>query len=103
MSDKKEFIVLQFARTHNKKYENYVITRIWHKLDRMDVKPVTQQYVVRPEGYAKVDLYLPQVGLFIEVDEGHHKRNVTADEIREKDVIEVTEGQVVRIDCYRES
>jgi hypothetical protein len=104
INDKKEYIARQLARTHNKRYENYVITRIWHKLDRLDVKIVTQQYVSRPDGYALVDLYLPQVGLFIEIDEGHHLRetNIAEDKIRERDVISVTDNQIVRIDVTKD-
>lgn len=100
LNDKKDYLARQLGRTHNKRYENYVITRIWHKLDRVDMKPITQQYVVRPEGYALIDLYFPQIDLFVEVDEGHHqiKRNITADEIRERDVIGITESQFIRID-----
>lgn len=101
--DKKEHIARQLARTHNKKYENYVITRIWHKIDRLDVKLVTQQYVSKLIGYALMDLYFPQIGLFVEVDEGHHqlKTNLSADKIRDKDVVAATENQIVRIDVTK--
>ncbi|MHA7965821.1 AbaSI family restriction endonuclease [Paenibacillus sp. CAU 1782] len=101
--EKKEYIVRQLARTHNKKYENYVITRIWHQLDRVDVKIVTQQYVTRPTGHALIDLYFPQIGLFVEVDESHHKseHNVTEDKIRDKDVVAATENQIIRIDVTK--
>jgi len=103
MNDKKEYIARQLARTHNKKYENYVITRIWHRLDRLDLKLVTQQYIVRPEGHALVDLFFPQIGIFIEVDEEHHLReiNISQDKIRERDVVSVTENQILRIDVTK--
>jgi very-short-patch-repair endonuclease len=102
-NDKKEYIARQLARTHNKKYENYVITRIWHKLDRLDVKLVTQQYVSRSNGHALIDLYFPQIGLFIEVDEDHHhtKANLSADMIRDKDVVAATENQIIRVDVTK--
>lgn len=99
--DKAEYIKGMLARTDHKSWENYVITRIWHKLDRLDVKLVTQQYVIRPNGYAKVDLFLPQINMFIEIDEPHHKHEIIIDKdkIREKDVINVTNNQIIRIDC----
>jgi len=87
---KAEYISRTLTRAHNKDWENYVITRIWHKLDRPDVKFVTQQYVVRPKGHALVDLYLPQLKMFIEVDEPPHQLNKLRDEIRENDIVNVT-------------
>jgi len=104
MNDKKKYIAKQLARPQNKIYENYVVTRIWHRLDRLDIKPVTQQYVVRPDSFALVDLYFPQVGLFIEIDEGHHQiqANITADMMREKDIVSATENQIVRIDVTKD-
>ena len=101
--DKKEYITRQLSRTHNKKYENYVITRIWHKIDRIDVKLATQQYVSRPNGYALIDLFFPQIGLFIEVDEGHHQMetNLSEDKVRDKDVVVATENQIVRVDVTK--
>ncbi len=50
--DKKEYIIRQLARTKHKKYEQYVITRIFHLLDNQNLKFVTQQYVYRTEGHA---------------------------------------------------
>lgn len=87
---KTEYITKTLARTFRKNYENYVITRIWHKLNRYDIKFITQQYVSRRSGYALVDLYLPQLNMFIEVDEPPH--NPTIDEIREKDIIILDKG-----------
>lgn len=103
MNDKREYIARQLARTHNKKYENYVVTRIWHKLDRLDVKLVTQQYVSRSNGHALIDLFFPQIDLFIEVDEGQHLKeiNLTEDKLRERDIISATENHIVRIDVTK--
>lgn len=66
MNDKREemlkykYIKAQIAKTNKKNDENYVITRIWHKLDNEDVKFITQQYVVRADGkYALTDMFFP--------------------------------------------
>lgn len=96
--DKKEYIIKQLHRTHNKKYENYVITRIWHLLNDLDIKIITQQYIVRPNGYALADLYFPQFNLIVEVDEEQHLGNKLKDNIRDRDVINAVNFKIIRID-----
>lgn len=44
--NKKEYIIRQIAKTNKKNYENYVVTRIFHLINRLDIKFVTQQYVI---------------------------------------------------------
>lgn len=86
--DKKEYIANQLRRTFNKKYENYCITRIYHLLNRLDVKIVTQQLFKRDNGrIALADLYFPQINLIIEVDEGHHLSNKENDQRRTEEII----------------
>ncbi len=100
--DKLEFIIRQLAKTNKKNYENYVVSRIWHKLDNIDVKFITQQYVSRGEGkYALTDMYFPQISLHIEVDEPHHKENIVADEIREADIVNITNHKIMRVDISK--
>jgi len=95
--DKKRILVQQIARTNKKSYENYVVTRIVHGVDDLDVEFVTQQYVKRPDGFGFADLYIPQINLFVEVDEGHHRRKVDADEIRDVDFALATGARTKRI------
>lgn len=101
--DKKEYIIRQLGRTKNKKYEAYVVTRIIHLLNDFSIKFVTQQYVTRPEGRALTDLFFPQFGLHIEVDEGQHFNhdNVKADKIREADIINATGHEILRVDVTK--
>lgn len=99
--DKKEYIIRQLGRTKNKKYEAYVINRIIHLLNDFDIKFVTQQYVTRPEGRALIDLFFPQVNLHIEVDEPYHKDNVENDKIREADIVNATNHEVLRVDVSK--
>ena len=98
--DKKEFLLRQIAKTNKKNYENYVVTRVIHQLDDLSIKVVTQQYVTRRSGRALTDLYFPQIGVHVEVDEAHHARahNVEADAIREADIVDATDHQVLRVD-----
>lgn len=99
--DKKEYIVKQLHRTHNKKFENYCITRIWHLLNDLDIKIVTQQYIVRPSGYALADLYFPQFKLIVEIDEEQHLGHKLEDSIRDKDVINAVNFEIYRIDTSK--
>ena len=93
MDKKTEYIITQLRKSYanNKKFENYAITRIWHLLDRLDLKFITQQYVKRPNSYALVDLYFPQLKMQIEIDEGHHftKEEFYSqkDKIREQEIL----------------
>ncbi|MCK8045593.1 hypothetical protein MSG37_11935 [Shewanella sp. 1CM18E] len=89
----------QLQRCKNKRFELYAITRIIHKIDDLDVKFITQQYVARPNGFALTDLYLPQLKLHIEIDEGFHQGQIDADKIRELDIITATDHQIKRIDA----
>ncbi|MEK5023160.1 AbaSI family restriction endonuclease [Paenibacillus sp. FSL M7-1046] len=86
--DKRDYLVKTLSRTKRKDYENYIINAIWHKLDNMELKPVSQQYVKRKDGgYALMDLYFSQLQVAIEVDESYHKNNQEADKLRMDDII----------------
>ncbi len=95
--NKLQFITRQLDRAQKKRFEHYVVQRIWHKLGDDRIKFITQQYVSRPEGRALTDLYLPQFGLHVEIDEPQHVKNVDADRIREADVINATNHEFLRI------
>lgn len=43
---KLKYIIKQLSKTNKKNYENYVVTRIWHKLNDLDYKFVTQHVFV---------------------------------------------------------
>lgn len=89
---KRDYIIKTLSRTKRKDYENYVVNAIWNRLDRLDIQPVTQQYVKRIDGkYALLDMYFPQVNLGIECDEPYHKTNVNNDFEREMTMIEMLE------------
>ncbi|MDR2979369.1 MAG: hypothetical protein LBV02_02840 [Bacteroidales bacterium] len=48
--------------------------------------PVTQQYVKRPNGYALLDLYFPQIKFGIEVNENYHGNIIEQDKMRMEDI-----------------
>lgn len=95
---KLEYITRQLARAEKKRFEHYVVTRVWHLLDDLSIKFVTQQYVTRPQGRALTDMYFPQLRLHVEVDEGHHKKQIEWDRLREADIINATGHEVIRVD-----
>lgn len=84
------------AKLANKPTESYVISRIWHRLDDMRVRFVLQQYVKRPSGYALADLYLPQLNMIVEVNEGYHEddEQKKRDTIRNKEVQDATKADI---------
>lgn len=110
---KKEYVIRQLSKTNKKNYENYVISRMWHLLDREDIKIVTQQHVTLPGGKrALTDLYFPQLGLHLEVDEEHHfeRKAIESEDIKQKqtdqdraaDIINATGHELVRIDVRKD-
>jgi very-short-patch-repair endonuclease len=95
--NKKDYIIRQISKTNKKNYENYVVTGVWHLLNDLDIKFVTQQYVIRPNGFALTDMFFPQINFHIEIDEPHHKRNIENDLTRETDIIDATNHRIKRI------
>lgn len=89
-----------FAKISKKKTETYVISRIWHQLNDDRVKFVVQQYIRRTQDkYALADLYIPQLGIFVEINEPFHKNNIEIDRIRNEEISQVTHSKPIVIDC----
>lgn len=104
MDYKVEYMTRLFAKISKKKTETYVISRIWHQLNDDRVKFVVQQYIRRTQDmYALADLYLPQLGIFIEINEPFHKdkngvlREI--DRIRNEEILQITHSKPIVIDC----
>lgn len=99
-----DYITRLFSKITHKKYESYVIQRIWHRLNNDEVLFVGQQYISRGTKYALADLYLPQINLIIEIDEIHHDSNEAQilDEIRSNDIRRYLDNVVIkRIDIFK--
>ena len=100
MDYKLEYMERLFAKISKKKTESYVISRIWHQLNDDRVKFVVQQYIRRTQDkYALADLYLPQLNIFIEINEPFHKNNVEVDRIRNEEIVNKTHSELHVIDC----
>lgn len=98
-----DYITRVFTKLRSKPLEKYVITRIWHLIDDLEIQLVPQQYVQREErGYALTDLYFPQINLHIEINEPAHytsETRVYLDRIRKEDIIRSTAHEVIEVDC----
>jgi len=103
MVNKKDYIIKQLGRTKGKHLELYAITRIIHTLDDLDLKFITQQYVSRPGNKrALTDLYFPQLGLHIEIDEPHHLNQQEQDKLRSEDIVNATKHKIERVNMHKD-
>lgn len=105
MDSKLEYITRLFKKTSAKGLETYVITRLWHLLNDNEIKLVPQQYVNHNKNeYALTDLYLPQFGLHVEINEPGHYRSeesIARDLFREDHIIKASAHTIVTIDCTK--
>jgi very-short-patch-repair endonuclease len=97
---KLDYIARLFRSIRNKRFESYVIQRIWHKLDDDRVLFSTQQFIERDNNgkYALADLYLPQLNILIEVDEAQHntKENKELDKQRSIEIESKISGVCIK-------
>lgn len=106
---KLDYMARLFRSIRNKRFESYAIQRIWHQLNDERIRFVTQQYFKRSAGnYALADLYLPQIGMVIEIDEEQHSKEekIKLDKIREVEISDAAGNRVVefvRIPIYSEN
>ena len=100
MDYKLDYMARLFRKIRNKRFESYAIQRIWHRLDDPRVRFVTQQYFKRQDNgrYALADLYLPQLKLVVEVDEGQHNliKNTILDALRSNEFQAVDESITIK-------
>lgn len=92
MVSKNEHILRLLTKLKHKKYEHFVVSRIVHKLIDTDIKFTCQQYVQRPNGYALLDMFFPQLNVSLEIDEPQHETEYRArlDVERSRDIISAT-------------
>lgn len=106
MNYKLDYISRLLQRTSGKRIEHYVISRIWHLLDNYDVKMTPQQYVSRKlTKYALTDVYFPQIGFHVEVNEPAHyesEEKIHSDLRRKQEIEKNTGHQVFEIDCRQD-
>ena len=82
-----EYITSELKRARNKRYESYVINRIWGLVCDLPLRPRTQMYAHAEDGTRRfVDLCFPEIGIAVEVDEAQHAGSVEADRLREEQI-----------------
>lgn len=99
---KDEYILRMLTKVSHKRREYFVVSRVIHLLNDFDVEFTTQQLVRRPNGKrALTDMYFPQFGIHLEIDEAYHNSadQVLKDKRRSEEIISVSEHQIRRIDA----
>jgi very-short-patch-repair endonuclease len=100
------FLSRLFQKAASKPTELYVLTRLWHQLNDAEIQIVPQQYVGLPENrYAMTDVFFPQAGIFVEINEPEHYYSdwkIQLDHHRNQSIAGRTGIQIMVVDC-RES
>lgn len=86
--NKTEYILSALRKLQHKRHEQYVVSRILHKLDDLSIEFICQQYLVPDTNPYILDLYFPQFGLYVEVSERAHAKSIKIkeDQIRETQI-----------------
>ncbi len=88
--DKLEYLAKTLSRTTRKDYENYLVNAVWNRLEDPGLRPVSQQWLARPDGGGYfIDLYFPQLNIGVECDEPYHEGQREKDRERELDLIDI--------------
>ncbi len=101
---RKSITLKQLSRAFGstKSQEGYVVSGIYHRIGRDDLKIVTQQAVICEEKNGthpyRTDAYFPQIGLHIEVDEPAHTARQAEDKIRQDHIVNATRHEMCRVD-----
>ncbi len=94
-----EYITRMLAKISHKRFESYVIHRIWNAIDNPSLQFVCQQYISRDGNkYALADLFLPQLDIVVEINEPAHFKNQAADSLRNYEISKHAEVYV--INCF---
>ena len=97
---KGEYIVNSLSKISHKKWELYVISRIFHLVSDMDIEFVCQQLIRKKNGGRYlVDLFLPQLDIYLEIDEAHHfpPEHQYFDRLRKREILDATNLEEHRI------
>lgn len=95
-----DYILRMLTKVSKKRLEYFVVSRVIHGLNDFEIEFVTQQLVRRPDGSrALTDMYFPQFGIHLEIDEAQHEHEIhkAADKKRTEDIVSVTDHQIDRI------
>lgn len=102
MHEKQQYILKSLSKIRNKKWEFFIISRIIHLLSDDDIEFATQQIVHPPDSdsWYLTDLYFPQFGIHLEIDERHHLSQAEKDKERHRDIVAATNERIERISTF---
>jgi hypothetical protein len=102
---KADFITDSLSKIQHKKWELYVISRIIHLLDDLEIEFVCQQHILLKNGSsAFADLFFPQFNLYVEINEKAHadEQNKKLDAIRQHEILQAIDAKQYKIQTYVE-
>lgn len=101
---KAEYITNSLSKINHKKWELYVISRIIHKLDDLDIEFICQQHILLENSSAFADMFFPQFNIYLEINESHHSKNKNKilDEIRRLEILRAIGAKQYQILTYIE-
>lgn len=98
-----DYIRRSLSKLRHKRWEYYIVSRIYNRLNDLSIEFVCQQLIRRGDGTrAFTDMYFPQFDLHLEIDECHHAAEVAQDkdQMRERDIVDATGHEIIRIRVY---
>ncbi|HMV30409.1 MAG TPA: hypothetical protein PKE23_13535 [Anaerolineales bacterium] len=98
-----DYLSRLFQKVGSKPTELYVLTRLWHQLNDLEIQMLPQQYVGLPENrYAMSDIFFPQANVFVEINEPAHYESewrIELDRQRNEHIAARTKTRVEVVDC----
>ena len=102
---KVDFITNSLSKIQHKKWELYVISRVIHLLDDLEIEFVCQQHILLGNvKSAFANLFFPQFNLYLEVNEKAHadEQNKKLDAIRQHEILQAIDAKQYRIETFVE-
>lgn len=104
-----DYIATLLAKISHKRLEYYVVSRIWHLLNDIEIEMRRQQYFKssgnqEKSKYFLTDIYFPQVDIHIEINEPFHYKSdkkIDADTARNEHIKHGSNGIFV-VDCTKD-
>ena len=101
---KGNYVVNSLSKIKHKRWELYVISRVIHLLNDLDVEFICQQVILPDNGRRRfADLYFPQFNMYLEVNEkGGHSKNINQklDKIRQGEILRAVGARQEKIENF---
>lgn len=101
---KATYLKNSLSKIKHKGWELYVISRVIHLLNDLDVEFICQQVVLLDNGNRRfADLYFPQFNIYLEVNErGGHSSEASQrlDKFRQTDILRAIDARQVKIEIF---